>query len=73
MKTKKIVQQLNASLDEASRCASKRRKMLETFLKQIEVVEKGLLKQLQKESQKSKKKQIKKKLSLVRSAYTSLR
>lgn len=73
MKTKKILKNLNSSLDEASRCAGKHNKMLKTFLKQIKVVEKGLLKQLQKESQNKRKKRLKKKLCLVKSAYASLR
>lgn len=72
MKSKKIVQELNSSLDEASRCAGKHNKMLKKFLKQIKVEEKGLLNELQKESKKSRKRKIKHKLDMVRSAYASL-
>jgi hypothetical protein len=73
MNSKKVVKQLNSSFDEASRCVTKRDKMLESFLKEIKVAEKGLLKKLKKESQKSRKQKLEKKLRLVDSAYASLR
>lgn len=73
MKSKKLVQKLNSSLEDASKCMTKHNKMLGSFLKQIKAAETGLLKQLHSESKKSKKKKLKKKLSLVKSAYASLR
>jgi hypothetical protein len=73
MNSKKVVKQLNSSFDEASRCVTKRNKMRESFLKEIKVAEKGLLKKLKKESQKSRKQKLEKKLRLVDSAYASLR
>ena len=72
MKTNKILQELNSCFDEASRLISKRNKTRNAFLKEIKVAETGLLKQLKKESQKSRKKKLKHKLSLVKSAHTSL-
>ena len=73
MNSKKVVKQLNSSFDEASRCLTKRDKTLVSFLKEIKVEEKGLLKKLKKESQKSRKQKLEKKLRLVDSAYASLR
>ena len=73
MNSKKVVKQLNSSFDEASRCLTKHNKKQESFMKEIKVVEKGLLKKLKKESQKSRKKMLEKKLRLVDSAYASLR
>jgi hypothetical protein len=73
MNSKKVVKQLNSSFDEASRCVTKRNKMRESFLKEIKVAEKDLLKKLKKESQKSKKQKLEEKLRQVDSAYASLR
>lgn len=73
MKTRKIVQQLNCSFDEASQYLTKHNKILESFLNEIKSVENGLLIKLKKESKKSRKKTLKKKLCMVKSAYARLR
>lgn len=73
MNSKKVLKKLNSSFDEANRYVTKHNKILESFLKEIKVAEKGLLNKLKKESQKSRKKKLEKKLRLVNSAYASLR
>ena len=72
MKTKKILQTLDSSFNDAIKCMGKHNKTLETFLKEIKAAEKVLLKQLKKESKKSRKKKLKKKLGIVELAYMSL-
>lgn len=65
--------ELDGSLDEAAREKRKHTKELKTFLKEIRVAEKNLLKKLKNETQKPERKLLKKKLRKVELAYQGLR
>jgi len=73
MKAKKIIKELDCSLNDAAMEQKKHIKGLEILMKELKSAEKRLLKRLKKETQNAKRKLLKKKLRKVELAYENLR
>lgn len=73
MKAKKLVMELDCSLNEAAKEKRKHVKELKIFMNELRVAERRLLKRLNKETKKAKRKLLKKKLRKVELAYEGLR